>query len=157
MYIYRAKRFICAYYYPKREKQRVLCLYNKLLKRRRGLFKHLLLTVKDKMKLNQVMQKKNCIQKFIASYSCCRCLRVFECARRNCFICGELEPRKQTVDSLHFILCYNQDCDIIYCEECWFDVGSTCLVCRFRDKYLNHLCDSDYYAEYHKTDDDDYD
>ncbi|CAO1423843.1 unnamed protein product [Diamesa serratosioi] len=161
VYIYRAKRFICAYYYPKREKQRILHLYNKLLKRRRGLFKHLLVTVKDKMKLNQVLvQKRNCIQRFIANYNCCRCLKVLKCARRNCFICGELEPRRQTIDYLHFILCYNQDCDIIYCEECWLEVDLTCLVCRYRKQYTknmdkSHLCDSDYYTEYHQTDDDD--
>lgn len=161
VYIYRVKRFVCAYYYPKREKQRVLHLYNKLLKRRKGLFKHLLQTVKDQMKLNQVMvQKRNFIQRIIASYDCCKCLKVFESARRNCFICNELEPRKITNDSLQFFQCYNQYCDIFYCEECWFEVGKTCLVCRFRKKYLkdndkNRFCNSDYDTDY--RDDDDYD
>lgn len=161
MYIYRVKRFICAYYYPKREKQRVLHLYNKMLKRRQGLFKHLMQTVKDKMKLNQVMvQRRNFIQKFIASYDCCKCLNVFKSARRHCFICDELEHRKITIDSMQFFQCYNQDCDIIYCGECWLEVGRTCLVCRFRKKFLKdnekiRFCDSDYDTD-HKTDDDDY-
>lgn len=38
-YIQRLRRVICAYYYRKREKKRVLFLYNETLKRRIGFFR----------------------------------------------------------------------------------------------------------------------
>lgn len=47
------RRIICSYFYPKREKSRVLYLYNKLLKRRRRIFKIMSQKIRDKMKINR--------------------------------------------------------------------------------------------------------
>lgn len=63
VYIHRLKRFVCTYFYPKREKQRVLYLYNKTLKRRQNLFKSMVQRVKEKLKVHGMLrQKENFLQ-----------------------------------------------------------------------------------------------
>lgn len=53
VHINRSKLFVCAYFYPKREKQRTLYLYNKMLKRRRDAFKMMEARIKEKFKLHK--------------------------------------------------------------------------------------------------------
>lgn len=62
VYIHRLKRFVCSYIYPKREKTRVLYLYNKLLKRRENSFKMMLQRVEEKVRVQGREQKQNFFQ-----------------------------------------------------------------------------------------------
>lgn len=62
VYIHRLKRFVCAYFYPKREKKRVLYLYNKTLKRRKHIFDSMVETLKYKMKTHSRIRKDNIFQ-----------------------------------------------------------------------------------------------
>jgi E3 ubiquitin-protein ligase DCST1 len=64
VYIHRSKRFVCSYFFPKREKQRVLYLYNKLLKRHKNLFKLMVRRVKEKLEVHDGVKyrKKNFLQ-----------------------------------------------------------------------------------------------
>lgn len=54
VYINRSRRVFCAFFYPKREKERVLHLYNNLLKRRRGLFKNMSKIVQEKLRNGRI-------------------------------------------------------------------------------------------------------
>lgn len=114
MYFQRLRRLFCSYFYPKREKARVLYLYNKMLKRRRGLFKRTYQDVMEKIKNKEwamevniftvhIMMSHcwyifvNCLiypsQKLRVNYPrCCDWMRIFECTKRQCAICEELEP-----------------------------------------------------------------
>lgn len=47
VYVYRLRRCAMAYFYFSREKQRVLHLYNKCLKKRRGMFQLMSATVRE--------------------------------------------------------------------------------------------------------------
>lgn len=58
VYIHRLKRFVCAYFYHKREKKRVLYLYNKMLKRRKNAFKMIARMVKEKLKVYGTFEEK---------------------------------------------------------------------------------------------------
>lgn len=62
VYIFRFRRFICVYFYPKREKKRVLYLYNKMLKRRKHIFNAMLEALKYKMKQHGAKQNTNIFQ-----------------------------------------------------------------------------------------------
>lgn len=62
VYIHRLKRFLCAYFYPKREKKRVLYLYNKTLKRRKHIFHTMVETLKYKMKAHSRIKTENFFQ-----------------------------------------------------------------------------------------------
>lgn len=60
----------------------------------------------------------------------CNWLYIFPCARRNCLICGEVEPRRNS----NFVECSNEACHFMYCKECWVDMGSLCLACEARSE-----------------------
>lgn len=62
VYIHRLKRFVCAYFYPKREKKRVLYLYNKTLKCRKHTFYSMVETLKYKMKTHSRIKRDNIFQ-----------------------------------------------------------------------------------------------
>lgn len=55
----------------------------------------------------------------------CDWLRILPWARRQCLICEEPEPRKNS----DFVECSNEFCHFVYCGECWLDVGQICLAC----------------------------
>lgn len=63
VYIHRSKRFVCSYFYPKREKARVLYLYNKLLKCRKNAFELVARRVVEKLKVHgRIRQRENFYQ-----------------------------------------------------------------------------------------------
>lgn len=64
VYIHRFKRLMCGYFYPKREKNRILHLYNKMLMERKRMLDSLLQTAKLR---NDVMNKRKWLQVFMAS------------------------------------------------------------------------------------------
>lgn len=84
---------MCSYFYPRREKQRVLHLYNDVLKKR--------------IKLDETLRRK-AVQAVRAHYlsgesmlsarmrfpTVLGWLRVLPAARMACLICSEIEPRK---------------------------------------------------------------
>lgn len=78
-------------------------------------------------------------------------LRFFKVARRKCIICNEVEPRKRDYTRpFHFASCVTPGCNVVHCEDCWFDIGEVCLACL---KYQNETDgDENRYSEYYKTD-----
>jgi hypothetical protein len=64
----------------------------------------------------------------------CKCLWCFSLARPRCFICNETQARKMTKDSIYYLQCQEGECRIIYCEQCWLEMGRRCLACRYRRK-----------------------
>lgn len=50
VYIHRLRAYVCGYFYRKREKTRILYLYNFMLKRRKKMIKYLLQKVGEKMR-----------------------------------------------------------------------------------------------------------
>ncbi|KPJ09568.1 DC-STAMP domain-containing protein 1 [Papilio machaon] len=115
-YTLRLNRLICSYFYPKREKQRILHLYNDILKKR--------------MKMQKTLRRK-ALQAVRAQYLSGENLRslrmrfpqllgwlsVFPAARMTCLICGETEPK------------CNSSCGFAWCDECWRAGGGRCLAC----------------------------
>lgn len=59
----------------------------------------------------------------------CKWLRIFACVRRKCLICGDREPYKNS----DYHECENENCHLLYCLECWIDVGKVCLACTEED------------------------
>ncbi|CAG9772832.1 unnamed protein product [Ceutorhynchus assimilis] len=125
-YFLRMRRMICAYFFKKREKKRILFLYNETLKRRKTFLKFMRRNVERKARSRRLEENYNIFQIMSAkNQGKCKWLRIFKCARRKCLICDETEPRKRS----KFIECSNEHCYFIYCEECWKDMGNECLAC----------------------------
>ncbi|KAJ9586230.1 hypothetical protein L9F63_020139, partial [Diploptera punctata] len=129
-YTQRYRRLICAYFYPKREKRRVLFLYNETLKKRRGLLRFMRAKVKQRAKESRLEMDANILVVMQVKYPrMCSWLKVFASARRKCLICKELEPKKGG----QFLECPNPDCYFVYCAECWRDVKHICYACSSAD------------------------
>ncbi|KAF9424709.1 hypothetical protein HW555_000010 [Spodoptera exigua] len=138
-YTLRLRRLICSYFYPLRERQRVLHLYNDILKKR--------------MKMDKTLRRK-AIQAVRAHYLSGEnllslrmkfpyllgWLDALPAARMTCLICGETEPRTGRRTPGRWHCCTVPTCPFVYCAECWEDAGGHCLAC---DPSLNELSDVD--------------
>ncbi|XP_023017807.1 ubiquitin protein ligase sneaky isoform X2 [Leptinotarsa decemlineata] len=126
-YSQRLRRLICAYFYRKREKKRVLHLYNETLKRRKGFFRFMRKKIKGLVREHRLKEDFGVFEILRMNYpKMCDWLRFFACARRACLICKDPEPRKNS----NFVECPNEFCHFLYCKECWKDMGGVCLACQ---------------------------
>ncbi|XP_017773927.1 PREDICTED: DC-STAMP domain-containing protein 1 [Nicrophorus vespilloides] len=138
-YTLRLRRPICSIFYRKREKRRVLFLYNQTLKRRIGFFRYMKKKVKKMAREQRLQQDLNvCAVLRIRFPKRCRWLRIFKVARRKCIICGEPEPRKISGIPGDFGKCKTPGCYVVHCLECWNDMGRECFACAESDSETEH-------------------
>ncbi|OWK55040.1 DC-STAMP domain-containing protein 1 [Lonchura striata] len=125
VYPFRLRRVITAFYFPKREKARVLFLYNKLLRQRKNF-----LYLQRGRVARRARQPPEPLHTGTSSLQGTLLLQwcrqrwpwLRRCLRRRCTICGTPEtPRHQP--------CPKPDCFALYCESCWGETGGTCLAC----------------------------
>uniref|UniRef100_A0A8B9DMP5 RING-type domain-containing protein n=1 Tax=Anser cygnoides TaxID=8845 RepID=A0A8B9DMP5_ANSCY len=119
VYMYRLRRAIAAFYFPKREKSRVLYLYNKLLRQRQCFVR---------------LQRKRIARRarrYPALWCCRRWPRLRRWVRWPCTVCGEPKsPRDHQA-------CPSPACGASYCRPCWRDVGRVCPACTPGDHGLS--------------------
>lgn len=123
-YLQRLRHCICAYFYWRREKQRVLHVYNATMKKRRGLLRQIMAQVEEQLRARGragVTFGGACHK-----VPMCWWLRWFAVCRRRCIVCEELEPFHSKTDAI--VECAL--CMAMYCAECWREVGAVCLVCQ---------------------------
>ncbi|KAM5148045.1 E3 ubiquitin-protein ligase DCST1-like [Mantella aurantiaca] len=123
VYFYRLRRVAASYYFPKREKRRVLFLYNEQLRKRA--------TYAD-VKRKQIMHKARVNQRQLkttmgAFYLRCKWLRKY--IRRHCIVCDQSETKES-------YLCPTPDCGTVYCRQCWRDMERFCFVCKPYEKFI---------------------
>ncbi|XP_053614954.1 protein sneaky-like [Plodia interpunctella] len=138
-YTLRLRRLICSYFYPVREKQRILHLYNDILKNRIKLQKTLRRKAIQAVRAHY-LSGENLLSLRMKFPRLLGWLRVLPTARMTCLICGETEPRhtgEHEPASWHS--CVTANCPFVYCVECWREVGR-CLAC---DPSLADLSDMD--------------
>ncbi|XP_026471869.1 E3 ubiquitin-protein ligase DCST1 [Ctenocephalides felis] len=92
-YTRRFRRAICAYFYPKREKRRILHLYNTTLKRRVGMIRQLKRKVRRQAREHKLAMEINLLLALRMKYpKIFSWLKIFPQARRKCIICQDREP-----------------------------------------------------------------
>ncbi|XP_050786966.1 E3 ubiquitin-protein ligase DCST1 [Gopherus flavomarginatus] len=116
VYAHRLRRVIAAFYFPKREKKRVLFLYNELLHKRQAFIRL------QRRRITQHARRHQAFEKPLLErlYLWCPLLR--RCLRRYCVLCGSPESRASQ-------LCPTPTCGTIYCQPCWRDMGQVCFAC----------------------------
>ncbi|XP_063002333.1 E3 ubiquitin-protein ligase DCST1 [Elgaria multicarinata webbii] len=134
VYVFRLRRIIAAFYFPKREKKRILFLYNEMLRQRVAF-----ITVQRKRIILRARRHKRLEKPFLD-----RLGRWFPSLqrflRRRCILCNLPESHNSR-------LCPNPDCGTLYCRLCWQDMGRVCYVCR-SDEVLSDDDSSDGQADY---------
>jgi hypothetical protein len=126
MHTKRFSRFVCSIYYPKREKQRTLWLYNVFL-RKRVQFQEI---AKRKLELkrinnNTTNDSSQIMSKFFAELTSKsrlfnHLLLLIGIDLNQCSLCENSLVNKR-------ITCAH--CSIIYCKDCWLDLKQTCPSC----------------------------
>ncbi|XP_008046785.1 DC-STAMP domain-containing protein 1 isoform X1 [Carlito syrichta] len=118
---YRLRRVIVAFYFPKREKKRILFLYNELL-RKRAAFTKLRRAVIVRRARQQKAPRHHLVDMLHR-----RCPLLRRWLRRRCVVC--LAP--ETPESY---VCPTLDCQAVYCRSCWDDMRRRCPVCTPREE-----------------------
>lgn len=125
-YTQRLRRVICSFFYRKREKRRVLYLYNESLRRRLGYAKFMRAKVRALVRTRRLEYQ---LDPWLALRqrwpALCGWLVFFASARHRCLVCGEVEPRKGP----EFRRCTTPGCPFVHCPECWHDIGEICYAC----------------------------
>lgn len=161
VYIHRLKRAVCAYFYPKLEKRRIIYLYNKILKERKKIFDKIVNTMKFEVnrknvhRFTQVILKINHSLNILKHFDIflktllekllkyCKCFRRFSFARHKCFICHAVQSNKQTKNSMIFWMCNKKKCGAIFCDQCWRDISRNCLICYMKRTEEAPICKSE--------------
>ncbi|XP_069361678.1 protein sneaky-like isoform X2 [Maniola hyperantus] len=143
-YTLRLRRLVCSYFYPVREKQRILHLYNDILKKRVKIDKTLRRKAVQSVRAHY-LSGENLLSLRIRFPQMLGWLDALPLARMKCLICEETAPkdydrgrRPYTIQGWHS--CVKTRCPFVYCDECWHEVGSQCLAC---DPALAELSDID--------------
>uniref|UniRef100_A0A8C5TK34 Dendritic cell-specific transmembrane protein-like domain-containing protein n=1 Tax=Malurus cyaneus samueli TaxID=2593467 RepID=A0A8C5TK34_9PASS len=129
VYPFRLRRAIAAFYFPKREKTRVIFLYNKLLRQRKNFVQ-----LQRGRIARQARQAPGLVSGDRDTGTPGRGVPVLTslmqwCRRRCCILCGTPEtPRHRP--------CSNPNCSAMYCEPCWWELKGTCLACSPMDPNL---------------------
>ncbi|XP_043271509.1 protein sneaky-like [Venturia canescens] len=125
-YTQRLRRCICSFFYRKREKRRILYLYNETLRRRIGFFRFMKGKVRALVRARLLERNLDpWLALRLRSPQFCGWLKFFACARGQCLICGEPE----SIRGAKFRECTTPGCTFIHCPECWRDIGGICLAC----------------------------
>uniref|UniRef100_A0A8C5P3I8 DC-STAMP domain containing 1 n=1 Tax=Jaculus jaculus TaxID=51337 RepID=A0A8C5P3I8_JACJA len=118
---YRLRRVVASFFFPKREKQRTLFLYNELLRKRAAFTKLrraaiIRRTNRQRMRAPPHYYKQNT-----------RCPLLRRWLIRRCVVCREPETPESYV-------CPTADCEAVYCRPCWDDMRRRCPACTAREE-----------------------
>ncbi|NWY07414.1 DCST1 ligase, partial [Nothoprocta ornata] len=106
VYTYRLRRVLAAFFFPKREKRRVLFLYNQLL-RQRQCFVQL-----QRRRVARRAQQRQGLGTSVLERCCRRWPALRRYMRRRCVVCEEPEGPRSRV-------CAAPACAAVYCGPCW--------------------------------------
>ncbi|XP_011195162.3 protein sneaky isoform X2 [Zeugodacus cucurbitae] len=132
-YFMRIRRTICSYFYRKREKQRILYLYNRLLRKRKTVLEVMRKTAESNVYKRQIRRQLNLILRIrLKCPNYCSWFKFCAAGRLKCLICNGLEDND-------FIICKNTSCRMAYCHACWRDLGVLCISCKTDIKTIEIL------------------
>ncbi|XP_012271973.1 E3 ubiquitin-protein ligase DCST1 [Orussus abietinus] len=119
-YTQRLRRVACSFFYRKREKRRVLYLYNETLRRRLGCLREARARIRA---LGRARLLDREVGRGMFAW-----IDLLAPPRPKCLVCGESEPRAGPAGP-KFRVCPTPGCPFVSCPECWTDVGQVCLAC----------------------------
>ncbi|CAK6439469.1 unnamed protein product [Pipistrellus nathusii] len=118
---YRLRRVIAAFYFPKREKKRVLFFYNELLRKRAAF------TKLRRAAIVRQAREQRARRHDLADILHRRCPFLRPWLRRRCVVC-------QAPEAPDSYVCPTADCAAVYCPSCWDDMRQRCPVCTPREE-----------------------
>nr|XP_033779290.1 DC-STAMP domain-containing protein 2 [Geotrypetes seraphini] len=123
-YITRLQRVICASYYPSREQERIIFLYNNIITKRTSMTTALMKAIRrnseDEGHTNiiLILATKFPFFRGIANY--------FGIHEQFCMACGKIYEKSMTET---FVSCITPGCKGLYCRQCYQHLGNICAIC----------------------------
>ncbi|XP_013381102.2 E3 ubiquitin-protein ligase DCST1 [Lingula anatina] len=125
----RLRRIVASFFYPKREKKRILYLYNDMLKKRKGFLRHMRHRIKSLARENKLSMRTDLSVALINQFPrLCSCLKVMGMGKKRCLICEEPQNKE-------FHICATPGCNFVYCKQCWKDVKHICYACASEEDF----------------------
>ncbi|KAL2084562.1 hypothetical protein ACEWY4_020080 [Coilia grayii] len=112
VYTNRLRRVISAFYFPKREKRRILFLYNMQMKKR------ITFVSIQRRKLMTTQQPQTSISSVLIAL-----MERLGVRLQWCCVCGERQKGGRG------LVCPVPGCGVVYCPQCWRDLGQFCYAC----------------------------
>ncbi|KAM9324989.1 E3 ubiquitin-protein ligase DCST1 [Gastrophryne carolinensis] len=132
VYFYRLRRVVAAFYFPKREKRRVIFLYNEQLRKREEYKEVKKKQIRARALIGRRLRKST----MGVLYRYCSCLR--KIIQRHCIVCDQSERKTSYV-------CPTPNCETVYCRQCWRDMEKFCFACTPYEEFVEgHAIDSNY-------------
>ncbi|KAF5907761.1 DC-STAMP domain-containing protein 2, partial [Clarias magur] len=123
-YLKQLQRFVCAHYYPQREKVRILHLRSRILSQRSSVGKALLQVVtKEKDKQGKVSVLQTLALRLPGGVTIAKFLKLFD---KSCLFCGTVVDAE---NSIAVYICSTQNCSGCFCMGCFREMGNICAVC----------------------------
>ena len=125
IYTKRFNRNICALFYRKLEKKRIIWLYNEMLKKRNWFIANAKKKIMFK-KQNGLIEKESCLEKFLRkkNYRVKHVIILLMffglISKRRCVLCNQWSSKTGLECST---------CSIVCCVECWYDLKEKCVLC----------------------------
>ncbi|XP_033755475.1 E3 ubiquitin-protein ligase DCST1-like [Pecten maximus] len=119
----RLRRLVASFFYRKREKKRILYLYNDMLKKRRGFLRHMRHHIRKQVKKKNLLVKISLTSSLRKEFPrLCGWLKIFGSGKLSCLICEDPEKKG-------FVRCLTPGCNVGYCAMCWSDIKQRCYSC----------------------------
>ena len=122
-FLLRLRRLISSRFYPRRERKRIAYLYYKLLEERKTFYKSVIESMNNFSEETEMLNRLDAVLVLCNTFSWVKA--VFEFVGidiRRCAVCGTGLNKK-------YLYCDTEDCDVIYCRTCFWDLENKCLGC----------------------------
>ena len=122
-FILRLRRLISSRFYPRRERKRIAYLYYKLLEERKTFYKSVIESMNNFSEETEMLNRLDAVLVLCNTFSWVKVVFEFVGINiRRCAVCGTGLNKK-------YIYCDTEDCDVIYCRTCFWDLENKCLGC----------------------------
>ncbi|KAJ7365372.1 DC-STAMP-like protein [Desmophyllum pertusum] len=127
-FILRLRRLITSRFYPRRERKRIAYLYYKLLEERKTFYKSVIENMNNFSEETEMLNRLDAVLVLCNNFSWIKAVFEFVGINiRRCAVCGTGLNRK-------YLYCDTEDCDVIYCRTCFWDLENKCLGCMRNSK-----------------------
>lgn len=122
-FILRLRRLITSRFYPRRERKRIAYLYYKLLEERKTFYKSVIENMNNFSEETEMLNRLDAVLVLCNNFSWIKAVLEFVGVNiRRCAVCGTGLNKK-------YLFCDTEDCDVIYCRTCFWDLENKCLGC----------------------------
>ena len=122
-FVLRLRRLTSSRFYPRRERKRIAYLYYKLLEERKTFYKSVIENMNNFSEETEMLNRLDAVLVLCNNFSWIKKVLEFVGVNiRRCAVCGTGLNRK-------YLFCDTEDCDVIYCRTCFWDLENKCLGC----------------------------